>query len=148
MVSNHIERKITLHEFKLLNKKVLEEKGRIFISQNKGNDLNKSPYFSFEVEIFNCTFNSDGLKFQIQGGNPGVYIDIVFDIFKGAKSHLKASEFDVNFIFNANPDSFAYLLHFDGLSIKYNIEPSKFEEILKNLKSSVLIERQKENDYL
>ena len=82
MVSNSIEMKMTLHEFKVLNKKVLEEKGRIFIKQDRSNALNKNPYFSFNIEIFNCSFNSDGLKFQIQGGYPGVYIDIVFDILK------------------------------------------------------------------
>jgi hypothetical protein len=135
MVSNFIERKMTLHEFKVLNKRVLEEKGRIFIIQDRGNDSNKNPYFRFDIEIFNCVFNSDGLKFQIQGGCPGVYIDIVFDIFKGAKLHdLKVPEFDVKFIFNANPDSFAYLLYFDGMSIRYNIEPSKFENIINDLK--------------
>ena len=135
MVSNFIEKKITLHEFKVLNKRVLEGKGRIFIKQDKGNDLNKSPYFTFNMEIFNCVFNSDGLKFQIQGGNPGVYIDIVFDILKGVKLHaLKAPEFNVKFIFNANPDFFAYLLYFDGMCITYNIEPSKFNNILNDLK--------------
>ncbi|MBU3145113.1 hypothetical protein [Clostridium sp. CF012] len=134
MVSNFIEKKITLHEFKALNKKVLEEKGRIFIKQDRGNDLKKSPYFSFNMEIFNCSFNSDGLKFQIQGGNPGVYIDIVFDILKGVKIPiLKAPAFDVKFIFNANPDFFAYLLCFDGICITYNIEPSKFNNILNDL---------------
>ena len=139
MLSNLIEKKITLHEFKALNKRVLEENGRIFIKQDRGNDLNKNPYFSFDIEIFNCDFNSDGLKFQIQGGNPGVYIDIIFDILKGVKvPSLKAPKFDVKFIFNANPDAFAYLLHFDGMCIKYNIEPSKFNNILNNLKSTVI----------
>lgn len=135
MVSNFIEKKITLHEFKVLNKRVIEESGRIFIKQDRGNDLNRSPYFSFNVEIFNCAFTSDGLKFQIQGGNPGVYIDIVFDNLKGVKSpKLKAPEFDVKFIFNANPDFFAYLLYFDGMCITYNIEPNKFNNILNELK--------------
>lgn len=137
MVSNFIEKKITLHDFKALNKRVLEEKGRIFIKQDRGNDLKKNPYFTFNMEIFNCVFNSDGLKFQIQGGNPGVYIDIVFDILKGAKLPiLKAPEFDVKFIFNANPDFFAYLLYFDGMCITYNIEPSKFSNIINDLKST------------
>jgi len=134
MVSNFIEKKITLHGFKNLNKRVLEEKGRIFIKQDKGNNLNRSPYFTFNMEIFNCIFNSDGLKFQIQGGNPGVYIDIVFDILKVAKSSsLKATEFNAKFIFNANPDFFAYLLYFDGICITYNMEPSKFNSILNDL---------------
>ncbi|HEY5587796.1 MAG TPA: hypothetical protein VIK86_02445 [Candidatus Paceibacterota bacterium] len=134
MVSNFIEKKMTLHGFKVINKRVLEEKGRIFIRQDRGNDLNKNPCFIFNIEIFNCSFNSDGLKFQIQGGDPGVYIDIVFDILKGAKSHmLKSPEFNFKFIFNANPDSFAYLLYFDGMCIIYNIEPSKFENILNDL---------------
>lgn len=137
MLSNFIEKKITLHEFKVINKRVLEEKGRIFIKQDRDNCLNKNPYFRFEMEIFNCVFNSDGIKFQIQGGNPGVYIDIVFDVLKGAKSHsLKAPVYNVKFIFNANPDSFAYLLYFDGMCITYNIEPSKFINILNDLKSS------------
>jgi len=139
MVSNFIEKKITLHEFKVLNKKVLEEKGRIFIKQDRGNSSNKYPYFSFNVEIFNCVFNSDGLKFQIQGGNPGVYIDIVFDTLNGVKSpSLKSPEFDVKFAFNANPDSFAYLLYFEGICITYIIEPSKFNNILNDLKPSVI----------
>lgn len=142
MLSNFIEKKITLHEFKAINKRVLEEKGRIFIKQDRGNDLNKNPYFCFNMEIFNCDFNSDGLKFQIQGGNPGVYIDIVFDMLKGAKSSiLKAPAFDVKFIFNANPDFFAYLLHFDGMCITYNMEPSKFNNILNNLISTDIKKR-------
>ncbi|MGH4117450.1 hypothetical protein [Clostridium sp.] len=145
MVSNCIERKMTLHEFKVLNKQILWEKGRIFIRQDRGNDPSKNPYFSFNIEIFNCVFNSDGLKFQIQGGCPGVYIDIVFDISKGVKlSSLKAPEFNFKFIFNANPDSFSYSLYFDGMCIIYNIEPSKFEKILEDLKSSVIKERQME----
>lgn len=138
MLSNLIEKKITLHEFKVLNKKVLEEKGRIFIKQDKDNCSNKSPYFTFNLEIFNCSFNSDGLKFLIQGGNPGVYIDVVFDILKGVRvPTLKAPELDVKFIFNADPDFFAYLLYFDGMCITYNIEPDKFNNILNNLKSIV-----------
>jgi len=141
MVSNFIEKKITLHEFKVINKRVLEEKGRIFIKQDRGNDLNKSPYFTFDMEIFNCVFNSDGLKFQIQGGNPGVYIDIAFDFLKGVKLHaLKAPGFNAKFIFNANPDFFAYLLYFDNMCITYNIEPSKFDNILNDLKPAVIKE--------
>ena len=143
MVSNSIEMKMTLHEFKVLNKKVLEEKGRIFIKQDRGNALNKNPYFSFNIEIFNCSFNSDGLKFQVQGGYPGVYIDIVFDILKGVKLPiLKAPVFDAKFIFNANPDSFEYLLYFDGMCIRYIIEPSNFKNILNDLKTMVIKDRQ------
>ena len=145
MVSNFIERKMTLHEFKVLNKQVLWEKGRIFIRQDRGNNLNKNPYFIFNIEIFNCDFNSDGLKFQIQGGCPGVYIDIVFDALKSDKlPSLKAPEYNFRFVFNANPDSFSYTLHFDGMRIIYNIEPGKFEKILNDLKASVIKERQRE----
>ena len=144
MVSNFIERKMTLHEFKVLNKQVLWGKGRIFIGQDRGNDFRENPYFSFNIEIFNCIFNSDGLKFQIQGGCPGVYIDIVFDALKAVKStSLKAAEFNFKFTFNANPDSFSYTLHFDGMCIIYNIEPDKFEKILNDLKASVTLERQR-----
>ncbi|MEK6265068.1 MAG: hypothetical protein N2B06_09945 [Clostridium sp.] len=144
MISNSIEKKMTLHEFKVLNKQILWEKGRIFIRQDKGNDFRKNPYFSFNIEIFNCIFNSDGLKFQIQGGCPGVYIDIVFDALKAVKlPSLRAPEFNFKFIFNANPDSFSYTIHFDGMCIIYNIEPDKFEKILNNLKASIIEERQR-----
>ncbi|MBU3112695.1 hypothetical protein [Clostridium lacusfryxellense] len=148
MVLESIERKITVYELNIITKKVLEKKGQIYIRQDIGKDLNKNPYFTFNIEVINCIYSLDTLHFQIQEGYPGVYIDIVFNILKEVKPPIfKSPEVDVKFIYNNNPDSCSYLLYFEGICISFNIEPIKFESILSDLKASVIIERQKEADY-
>lgn len=126
MLPNLIKRRMSVDEIRVLIKRILEEKGRIFIQKHKNINSNKSPFFSFNIEVYTCKPHTspNNIQFEIQGG----YINMRFD-------HSKESGYDIELELNEDKDG--YWLNLDGMSIFYKIEQIKFENILNNLKDSV-----------
>lgn len=126
MLSNLIKKRMSVDEIKVLITRVLKEEGKIFIQKHKNINSNKSPFFSFNIEVYTCESHTspNDIQFQIQGG----YINMRFDTYK-------ESSYDIEL--ELNEDKSGYWLNLDGMSIFYQIEQSKFENILDNLKASV-----------
>ena len=134
MVSYLIERKMTVKEFEVLGKKVLEEKGQITIKDHRGMDSKAIPYLDLSIEVIDCFASLNSIRFSVNDGKRS-YMDIKFDDTSGSESEL-----DIQFEFNSK----GYCVHFGTLFIVYDIKPYRFEYILNNIKCSVDKVRQEE----
>jgi len=136
MLPNLIKRKMSVDEIRVLIKMVLEERGQIFIRKHKNINSPKSPFFTFNIEVYTCVSHTipNNIQFQIQGG----YMNMEFD-------NCKESGYDIELELNKAKDG--YWLNLDGMSILYKIEKSKFKNILNNLKTSVDKDNQEEVEW-
>jgi len=137
MLPNLIRKRMSIAELRVLIKKILEEKGKIFIQKHKNINSNKSPFINFNIEVSACDSHPypDNIQFQAQGG----YINMRFD------TTCNDNGYDIEFELNEYKNGYCSKL--DGMSIFYKIEQSKFENILNNLKSSVDEYKQEELEW-
>lgn len=129
-----IKKKITIDEFSLLVRDVLECNGDVYIYQGKSSDSSQNPYFSFGLKVKSCISTNLGIQFDLQEGH--ILLNFKFP---------PSDAYQIEFIYDDDDGNSGYWVHFGIISIFFSMSPSNFCHLVEALEECMKLEAEKES---